>query len=349
MKAANFINDLFIEFWLDCNIAKIKELQEGIEGLTNEHVLSILHGEKHFVDTEDGMVLEDFYTGEDWSNEAVECMFQSKFEDIYTRIFSYSLNMSRAFEEGDKDEVLHLWKLLNTYYSNLNKLRNNYTLFLILTEMESSWVEDDSMSEVYNILKLEHVKDDIDDFKATYTKSYDDLVKSYLCKFSLDHLHIRNLLILNGQYTSLEMMELTGTNGAELLTDYKNAQLALENVRGNNIFPENILECFWNSGWLAPNGDFYGCADLSHTQFTNNLIEYLDYKVEGNVDRFLETNGWIKFSAGRWLYCKEDFSPTKNQLEVIKVWANDKAGALKVYLGDSFIGLDVLESLIKTA
>lgn len=349
MQVANYINRLFIEFWLDCNIAKIKELQEGIGGLTDEHVLSILHGEQHFVDTDGGMDLEDFHTEEDWSNEAVECLFKSKYEDLYTRTISYSLNLARAFEENDKEEVLHLWKLMNNYHTKLNELRNNYTLFLALTNTKSSFLEGDFMSKVYDSLKLDDLESEIGDLKTTCTKSYEDLVKGYLHKLSLDHLHIRNLLMLNGQYTSMEMMELTGTNGVEFLTEYKNAQLALENVRGNNIVPEDILKCFWNSGWLAPNGDFYGCADLSHTQFTNDLIGCLDYKVDGNSDRFLEVNGWIKFSSGRWLYYKEDFKPTKEQLEIIKIWADKRANTHRVYLGESFIGLDVLESLIKTS
>lgn len=63
----------------------------------------------------------------------------------------------------------------------------------------------------------------------------------------------------------------------------------------------------------------------------------------------VEVNGWIKFSSGRWLYMEEDFKPSKAQLQIIFKWAHDKADDFRVYLGDEFVNLDVLQCKINSA
>lgn len=65
-------------------------------------------------------------------------------------------------------------------------------------------------------------------------------------------------------------MKVTGSNGMDLLLKYKQAQREADEARGNKIFSEDIMNCIWNSGWLSPSGEFYGCPDLGHVEFTKN-------------------------------------------------------------------------------
>lgn len=53
--------------------------------------------------------------------------------------------------------------------------------------------------------------------------------------------------------------------------------------------------------------------------------------------------------SGRWLYMEEDFKPSKAQLQIIFKWAHDKADDFRVYLGDEFVNLDVLQCKINSA
>lgn len=146
-------------------------------------------------------------------------------------------------------------------------------------------------------------------------------------------------------------MKVTGSNGMDLLLKYKQAQREADEARGNKIFSEDIMNCIWNSGWLSPSGEFYGCPDLSHVEFTKKLVECLNISdvCDNNYDRALELDGWIKFSSGRWLYMEEDFNPSKAQLQIIFKWAHDKADDFRVYLGDEFVNLDVLQCKINSA
>lgn len=46
---------------------------------------------------------------------------------------------------------------------------------------------------------------------------------------------------------------------------------------------------------------------------------------------------------------EEDFKPSKAQLQVIFRWAHEKADDFRVYLGDEFVNLDILQSKINSA
>ena len=46
---------------------------------------------------------------------------------------------------------------------------------------------------------------------------------------------------------------------------------------------------------------------------------------------------------------EEDFKPSKAQLQIIFKWAHDKADDFRVYLGDEFVNLDVLQCKINSA
>ena len=69
-----------------------------------------------------------------------------------------------------------------------------------------------------------------------------------------------------------------------------------------------------------------------------------------NSDRILETNGYIKFSCGRWLYMEKDFTPTIAQLETILKWNKERNKSLKICIGDglSMINVDIIESKLNS-
>jgi hypothetical protein len=137
----------------------------------------------------------------------------------------------------------------------------------------------------------------------------------------------------------------------------------MDELRANDIHPENILETIWNSGWLAPDGRFYGCPDLSHKEFSEKLYsmkEHLKLGLDKEITRFrydidevFEKNHWVKFSSGRWLYYgqssyldeEEKWRPTKKQYEVILAWAKERSDGIKIVLGDDtkYVNLDIVE------
>lgn len=49
MKIAEQLNDTLRRLWEDCKVKKLNEIVKGIEGISNEQVLSVLQGEKNFM------------------------------------------------------------------------------------------------------------------------------------------------------------------------------------------------------------------------------------------------------------------------------------------------------------
>jgi hypothetical protein len=51
------------------------------------------------------------------------------------------------------------------------------------------------------------------------------------------------------------------------------------------------------SGWLLPNGNYYGCGSMEHIGLATNLMEHLNISVpDSNHERHAEDLGWIKIS-----------------------------------------------------
>lgn len=338
MRIAEQINDMLRRCWEEGEVKKVNEILDGVEGISSEQALSVLQGEKSFCDTDDGgLLLEDSTPEEHLSIDSVLNNFKYQYKDLISRIVSYSFGMHENYNEDDYEGFLHYWGLLSNYTESFKKLQENYKEFVKLTGVDTIRLKE-IVEETYHELK-----EDEDEY------SYKNINNRWLRTLNFSHLHVKNLLALEKNYSALEIMKVTGSNGMDLLLEYKQAQREADEARGDRIFPEDIMNCIWNSGWLSPSGEFYGCPDLGHIEFTKRLVKHLGIdNVHDNCDRTLELDGWIKFSSGRWLYMEEDFKPSKAQLQVIFRWAHEKADDFRVYLGDEFVNLDILQCKINS-
>lgn len=348
MNIATWMNDTLHNLWESCEVGKIKNIVEDIEGITNEQILSVLHGEQRFYDDDGGLSLEDSTPSENLSTKAIEDNFRDKYYDLISRVVSYSFGISKNYDFDDREGFLYYWKLISNYNKKIEELDEDYKAFVELTGCNNIELEE-ILKKVYNDLKAEEETDRWD-IPVTSSLSYEQVNKDLLNNLNLSNRHVLNLLASTKNYRALATVQMTGSNGMDLLVDYKLAQNNADEARGDKVFAEDILNCIWNSGWLSPNGEFYGCPDLAHVAFTEKLCKHLEIQgVDGNYDRALELKGWIKFSSGRWLYFKDDLVPTKRQLKVISTWLNERAKDTKVYLGEGFVSYDILESLINSA
>lgn len=74
MKIAEQLNDTLRRLWEDCKVKKLNEILKGIEGISNEQVLSVLQGEKNFYDTDNFRV----YLGDEFVNlDVLQCKINS--------------------------------------------------------------------------------------------------------------------------------------------------------------------------------------------------------------------------------------------------------------------------------
>ncbi len=89
-----------------------------------------------------------------------------------------------------------------------------------------------------------------------------------------------------------------------LLDVNKYVQDALRESEREVLEPEDVTTTFWTSGYIDRQGQFYGCSDLGHVAFADDLCEKLGLEVEGttNTSEIMDRLGWVKVSMNRFFW-----------------------------------------------
>ena len=104
-------------------------------------------------------------------------------------------------------------------------------------------------------------------------------------------------------------------------------------VNGEEI--EDLADPQFASGYIDLRGNFYGCPDLTHISYSEQIVEkfeltsdkeemgqYCSYK--SNSDTILDENGWVKVSVRRYLWDYTSHVLTAKQVQTIsklmKAW-----------------------------
>lgn len=334
-------------FWQDCRIDSIQRIRETIPNINDETLLEILEGKKKTV-TEDGIhfTIEDDHEEDEMylSRDRIQESFEYKFMDLASQVMGYSKGLHLDTDEDRR----HYYSLLENTFEKIHKLENNWKEFCALIKCNinlkiEDYLYDEDSLEVDDVDVFNYVEHLDSPNKAS---SYKDLVSEYLSTLNFSFKYALDYLIREHNYQTIELLKLDLSNGLKYIPEHKKAQSELDTLRGDDIFPEDILECIWNSGWLSPNGELYGCPDLDHTNFSSKLIKFLGLEETNNPDRVLEKAGFIKFSMGRWLYMDEDLTPTVEQLRTILEWNDKRNKSLKLCIGDgsTLTNVDIVET-----
>lgn len=100
----------------------------------------------------------------------------------------------------------------------------------------------------------------------------------------------------------------------------KYIQQSIKESHREKIVSENVKITEWSSGYIDREGRFYGCADINHAFFSQEICELL--KVSGCNDEhfdaqiYLDKQGWIKVSVHRF-YWDEEIKLTQAQKDTI--------------------------------
>lgn len=79
---------------------------------------------------------------------------------------------------------------------------------------------------------------------------------------------------------------------------------ALRESERVEIKPEDVSTTAWTSGYIDRTGKFYGCSDLGHVAFADDLCQKLGLEVEGttNTSEIMDRLGWVKMSMSRFFW-----------------------------------------------
>lgn len=105
MMVANQINGFLREKWLNLEISKIREIQEGIEGLTDDVLILICTNQAFFVDVDGGM---DLGYNEEMADP--ECSIENRLKSFYSRL-KESISSIIGYAYGLKHYVILFLKI----------------------------------------------------------------------------------------------------------------------------------------------------------------------------------------------------------------------------------------------
>ncbi len=77
----------------------------------------------------------------------------------------------------------------------------------------------------------------------------------------------------------------------------------LKDSERTEVNPEDASETQWRSGYISPQGEFFGCSNFSHVNFASDLCEKFGYNTdEKDAQDILDKRGWVKISLCRFFY-----------------------------------------------
>lgn len=80
------------------------------------------------------------------------------------------------------------------------------------------------------------------------------------------------------------------------------------------------LDYEMDTGWLTPEGTYYGCAPGQHIPLAHKLVETYFHDEEGDAEQILEFAGWVKCTGSHWMKPLEK-PLTPEQKKAIAEWS----------------------------
>ena len=94
----------------------------------------------------------------------------------------------------------------------------------------------------------------------------------------------------------------------------------LKESHREGVIAENVEKTDWTSGYINKDGEFFGCSDINHINFSKEICDIL--KVEGcdnekfDAQIYLDKQGWVKISVNRFNW-HPDMALTQAQKDTI--------------------------------
>lgn len=238
----------------------------------------------------------------------------------------YANEWIQAVEENKRENRLR--KKVNEYWTSIRNISMQFAMDLNLELLPT---EDTPLltgptaidkREIETILQRDAIYNSVIGYltpiQEYFTKKYGDRI------FVYSDMDIRAICGIHEEHQRIKMEVLERSSAPY----FQNLQRALPSVdveafvqgllkegqRGDNIEPEDISKTTWKSGYIDPSGNFFGCSDLGHVNFSETLCEKFDLKKGKEIDsqHLLDMKGWVKISMSRFFW-RDNYKVTYSQ------------------------------------
>jgi hypothetical protein len=235
----------------------------------------------------------------------------------------YTLNWLSAVEENKIENSIRV--KINEYWADIRNISRQFFLDPTLEYLPTDFLE---LSEGPTFKNKKNYKSQFHNY-GVYTEvfSYLNPIRDYFNK-KYEHLFVfSDNEIVHESYESKqpEFTTLLGNENDSFVnarTNQSDAIIAramanigpainveqyvnalLKESDRKNIEPEDIRKTEWRSGYIDRDGNFYGCSDLNHINFSEELCEKFNFKHEGkDAQILLDKKGFVKVSMNRFFW-----------------------------------------------
>jgi hypothetical protein len=296
--SGEFITNHARERWSEGAYAKAMELLECLKGATHEQHLEILFGKKKLIGVNELDLVDD-----DWDPASEYWDYPSYHEGMSRGDYYHELKELR-------DEKA--WKIA---YDEWPYSRQG---FVAHTHEHSSWRKVEALvgKERANHI-FSQVQDDMIDRPSYFNRPpKKDTISPDTTWTPSSKSAEADPLTMMYSTAQQNLLMMTIENGGDI-SSLPSVDAMMN--RGSNV--EVVLDDHMTSasGWLLPNGNYYGCGPMEHIGLAESLLEHIKVEHDGNAERAAETLGWVKISkTGFGLYVCCERKPTKKQFN--RLW-----------------------------
>lgn len=297
--SGEFITEHARNRWAEGAYVKAMDLLDCLEGATHEQKQEILFGTKKLVGVNDvDLVDDDWKPGEgiDYPSYKEGMARGSNWQEL--KALQEEKAWKLAYDEWPyvRGLVFGQKQSPNPVFARVEKLVGKERANHIFRE-----VQDDMMDRQFNSYKASKSTKAAAESKEVYSpaKTADPLAMMY----AQAQQNLLMAAIENGS-------DLGGIPSVDAMMN-----------RGSTV--EVVLDEHMTSasGWLLPNGNYYGCGAMEHIGLAESLLKHIGSKIgdSGNAELIAESMGWVKISRsmmGLYAGCKK--TPTKKQFD--KLW-----------------------------
>jgi hypothetical protein len=295
------------ETWLEGNEEKaILFLLDSFSGMDSTQARKIIHGKMKLVTKDDSSVES---VPDDWKppvesmktarNEILEiCNTTSRCGNFHG-VFHYVYWQERVEADYHLRKIMYEFKLDASYIKELSKFRPIRCLrdARELKERYIEFVEHQSKL----IFETQNLFSD--------TPSHKSLEKSN--PFSAPHIEEMKADLMSKIATSPDLDE---ESKIKLIRSTE----GITNAMKHGIQIDEDEEYNNDTGWLNPEGIFYGCEYGQHIPLGQKLADTFYPKEQYDHEQRLENHGWAKVGIKEWHFYGKF---TKKQIKTIKKWA----------------------------
>ncbi len=266
--SGEFITDQARQFWSEFQFKKAFDLLDCMIGMTKEQQISILAGKNKLVGVNDLDMIED-----DWTPPEGYCSF----EDALTYGENYPELQQRRREDA-RGLLSRAYQLRTSYRGSGD---DAYEADLCQKQAIDLIGEEEALNYLEEVKAREDFRGVIRSFQQDEYFTTPKARPEPLDPYQMAVNNLRNNAIMQGLDVSmLPSVEALKNRGVDLVA----------------VLDSKMESA---SGWLLPDGKYYGCSCMEHIGLAGVLLEEKHPKLveDGNAEYIAEKYGWIKIST----------------------------------------------------